>query len=309
MPLPTLYNTRTTVVDLSTAMFADSANTNPVSPAGVASSSSVSLYQSGDPINEDAMTYALIPSKIDFSNCDTIEFSFKYDNGGYAGANSYEGLELGFYLNADNFANFSPKDHQDTSDLLGIGGVLKVSYPFHTGNDCEWQFLSSMPPRTGYPNGLFFEGGGAYDLWDFNDSSVCLTAGAYNGSSTLTLRAQLHKALTQAGDTDEQVMYSLAPGQTIAAISTWIAENGVLWCEPVAGNPSLFRYRAATPDGSAAYDLLASPYLPLTVTPFVRRLTYRDVAGHPQTISNLSITVGSSTKPVFWTDLQGCAEG
>lgn len=307
MPLPTLYNTRTTTVDLSTAMFADSANTHPVSPAGVATSSSVSLYQSGDPINEDAMTYALIPLKIDLTGCDTIEFSFKYNRGTYApNIPDYQGMELGLVLNAGDFANFIPKNHQDSNDLLGIGGALYVSYPFHDGADNQWQLLSAMPPRTGYATGANFTPS-EIDLYNFDNINDWLSAGAYDGTSTLTLRVQFQKVQTGAGDTANGIPGG--SGQTITAIATWIAENGQVLMQPETGNPSLFHLDVATPDNTAAYDVLGSPNTPVTVTPYFRRLTFHDTAGNPQTVSDLSITVGSSTKPVFWTDLQGCAEG
>lgn len=303
--LPTLYNARTTVVDLSTAMFADSSDGAPISPAGVATSSALSLYQGDQPTFSQG-TFALVPIKIDISDCDTFELSFKYNKNGYTGGTNWEGMEVGFILNAGNLADFAPNPLGST-DEAGVGGVLAVRYPMHNGTDCQWQLISDMPPRTEFPDGINFEGTD-FALYNFDDPGVCLTTGAYDGTSTLTLRAQIQKAVVTADDAAANAIPPGGVGQTVTALATWIAENGVVWCAPSDGNPSLFKFLNANADNTGAYDILASPYLPLTLTPWFRRLTYDDTAGHPQTVSEMSITVGSSVRPVFWTDFINCSE-
>jgi hypothetical protein len=98
------------------------------------------------------------------------------------------------------------------------------------------------------------------------------------------------------------------PGQTVTIQALWVAIDGQVLFTPHDVN-NLNPFENSAPDASGTSpDILGSPYLPLTLTPYIRRFSYSDTANNPMTLSDLSITVGSSQNPQFWTDLRNCAE-
>lgn len=282
--MPPLLNATTTVVDLSTALFADSSDpagsADATTPAGVATATDLSLYQSGAPTTSNG-TYALIPLKIDISGCDTFDFSFKYNKGTYAAPLSYEALQLGFYLNAGDFANYTPWTQYGALavDQLGIGGVLDSGVNFQQPTSGALQLLIHLPPRTEYPDGDDLLGN-----LTSSDSGAALPSGAYDGTSTWTVRFQMRKGPSTAGEGYD--------GQTVTLQALWVAIDGqVLFAPDHVNNLNPFEISAPDASGTSP-DILASPHLPLTLTPYIRRVTFDDTANNPMTLSDLSITVG-----------------